>query len=245
MTSSASDYGHINTRSVVNDANPGGIRSTSLLKQQEAEEVAAGNCDGLAKSVSFTQGRVKCGFGGQNGSHDWSNGANSSETQPHSPPPQPAATKVDESGGSFSQQSSDSFLYGGTVRTGVEMGSFKSGLNRKSSLIASQVTVSNLMSDFSMKKGESKAQFAAEVAVVRKRIRSLARSTIDPRSRFVRIWDMITMSALLFTAFVTPFHVAVRAKLRSSYQSRVEVVHTHCYLHLPGLTPYGSARVVY
>ena len=44
--------------------------------------------------------------------------------------------------------------------------------------------------------------------MVRKRIRTMSRRTLDPRSRMVRGWDLLMVSALVFTAFVTPFEVA-------------------------------------
>jgi hypothetical protein len=46
------------------------------------------------------------------------------------------------------------------------------------------------------------------VHTVRARINSISHRTLDPRSRFIRMWDMITIFALAYTAFVTPFEVA-------------------------------------
>ena len=44
--------------------------------------------------------------------------------------------------------------------------------------------------------------------VTRKRLKQFHRSTLDPRSKFIRTWDIVVIFALLFTSFVTPFHVA-------------------------------------
>ena len=50
-------------------------------------------------------------------------------------------------------------------------------------------------------------EFKQEVAVNRARIHNLNRLTINPRSKFMRVWDVITIIALIFTTFVTPFEV--------------------------------------
>ena len=100
----------------------------------------------------------------------------------------------------------------------------QSGVSKKSRFLHSQGTVSNLMSDAAMSfKGErghiEKARYHMEVAQTRARLRSISRRTIDPRSKFVRVWDVVMISALAFTAFVTPFHVAVRSAAHPSYSS--------------------------
>lgn len=73
-----------------------------------------------------------------------------------------------------------------------------------------QNTVNSLLS-FKSQAGESLVGdievFRKEVMNNRARIRTISKSTIDPRSRFVRVWDGITICALLFTASVTPFEV--------------------------------------
>ena len=51
-------------------------------------------------------------------------------------------------------------------------------------------------------------EFKLDVKDVRKRIQAVSHSTLDPRSKFIKRWDLITLSALTYTAFVTPFEVA-------------------------------------
>jgi len=53
-----------------------------------------------------------------------------------------------------------------------------------------------------------KEQFAREVAVVRTRLRTISWRTIDTNSKFMSFWDIVVILALLFTALVTPFHLA-------------------------------------
>jgi hypothetical protein len=87
--------------------------------------------------------------------------------------------------------------------------SFKSGLRRDSSMLRSQMTVNNLLT-FVNKGGERRDRpdnFGHDVTVIRKRLKDINKRTIDPRSTFVKYWDMLTVSALGFTAFVTPFEV--------------------------------------
>ena len=91
--------------------------------------------------------------------------------------------------------------------------SFSDAARRQSCsrVVRSQHTVNNLLS-FSMKSDGPKEEaapprFIADVEATRKRLRDLNRRTIDPRSQFVRIWDGVTVIALIFTAFVTPFEV--------------------------------------
>lgn len=54
----------------------------------------------------------------------------------------------------------------------------------------------------------NKEEFRHEVQVVRTRLRNISRRTIDPRSRFVKVWDLLMVLALLMTTFITPFEVA-------------------------------------
>ena len=67
--------------------------------------------------------------------------------------------------------------------------------------------VSNLLA-FGSGPVVDKAQFRQEVVAVRHRLKTISRRTINPRSRFVRTWDLLMVSALVFTALVTPFEVA-------------------------------------
>ena len=107
-------------------------------------------------------------------------------------------------GASFSMKASDRR----TMRRGST--SFKVNLNESSHNCRSQATVKSMMAFSSIKKmsAEDKARFQEESAQIRRRLKTISRSTIDPRSRFIRMWDVVTMLALVFTAFVTPFHVA-------------------------------------
>ena len=82
-------------------------------------------------------------------------------------------------------------------------------LERKNNLILrSQYTVSNLLAFTGPGQVNDKEQFKKEVLQTRVRLRTISRRTINPRSRFLRTWDSITVLALLFTAFVTPFEVS-------------------------------------
>ena len=55
---------------------------------------------------------------------------------------------------------------------------------------------------------EGKEAFRAQVDDVRTQLRKHNRGTLDPRSRFVRLWDCVLVIALMHTTFVTPFEVA-------------------------------------
>ena len=79
--------------------------------------------------------------------------------------------------------------------------SFNSGINYQSRMIRSQHTVSNLLA-FSGVGGvgaiEDKEAFKEEVLRVRKRLVTISRRTLDPSSRFVKMWDLCTLCALVF-----------------------------------------------
>lgn len=95
-------------------------------------------------------------------------------------------------------------------RVSVEDSSFMVNgmLRKRSSMLTSQHTVNNLLTFIGGDSGAKRDQdFSHDVERTRKRLRDISRRTIDPRSRFVRIWDAITVLALAFTAFVTPFEV--------------------------------------
>ena len=66
---------------------------------------------------------------------------------------------------------------------------------------------SNLLS-FSQSNKVDKKKFLEEVTAVRNRLRNISRRTINPRSRFVRMWDLVMVAALISTTFITPFEVA-------------------------------------
>lgn len=91
----------------------------------------------------------------------------------------------------------------------IAQSSFNNGLRRDSSMLRSQMTVNNLLT-FVSKGGERRDRpdgFAHDVESIRKRLKDINKRTIDPRSTFVKYWDILTVSALAFTAFVTPFEV--------------------------------------
>ena len=119
------------------------------------------------------------------------------------PPRQPSPTR--------GLHRSNTMPYGrGEDPAGAEAGpsSFTSGVNRKSAMLRSQHTVSNLLTFGFPTSQAERDDFKRDVVAVRNRIATFSRRTIDPRSRFVKAWDLITICALLFTAFVTPFEVA-------------------------------------
>ena len=45
-------------------------------------------------------------------------------------------------------------------------------------------------------------------ANVREKLAKMERSTINPQSDFLKMWDMVIIAALIFTAVVTPFEVS-------------------------------------
>ena len=52
------------------------------------------------------------------------------------------------------------------------------------------------------------AQLFHDVRNMRKRIHSINRTTLNPRSKNIARWDLVTIGALFFTALVTPVEVA-------------------------------------
>ena len=94
-----------------------------------------------------------------------------------------------------------------TSFTSAASSSFQAGANQKSRIVRSQHTVANLLSHGLTTKSE-KESFKLDVETVRARISTISHRTLDPRSRFIRSWDIITIIALAYTAFVTPFEVA-------------------------------------
>ena len=80
---------------------------------------------------------------------------------------------------------------------------FGAELSYKARMLTSAQTIQGLLA-FSVAPSqnnvEDRAAFAKEVAQTRRRIRSISRRTLSPRSRFVRSWDAVTMVAMAFTA---------------------------------------------
>ena len=91
-------------------------------------------------------------------------------------------------------------------------------ISQKSAMLRSQYTVSNLLAIGGDRSHDPKA-WKVDVDSTRRRLRSIARRTIDPHSQFVRGWDVVIMLALLFTCFVTPFEVAFFTRADGSYDS--------------------------
>lgn len=58
---------------------------------------------------------------------------------------------------------------------------------------------------------ERQAEFKAATQQIRKQLAHMRRGTLDPHSKFLKLWDVVTMLALTFTIFVTPFEVAFLA----------------------------------
>lgn len=82
---------------------------------------------------------------------------------------------------------------------------FAAELNRNSRVLSSSATINNLLAgSFKM---HDVGVFREEVRRNRIRIRKMSRSVIHPHSRFLRLWDVATLLALVFTAFITPFEV--------------------------------------
>lgn len=44
---------------------------------------------------------------------------------------------------------------------------------------------------------------------LQKRIQRMGKGLVNPRSKFMQYWDFVTLSALLFTATVTPYEVCL------------------------------------
>lgn len=88
--------------------------------------------------------------------------------------------------------------------------SFKLEASRSSRILKSQFTVNNLMSMEAPvgKEMDTPEDFGNGVEATRKRLHDISRRTVNPRSPFVRMWDSVTVIALLYVAFVTPFEVA-------------------------------------
>ena len=84
-------------------------------------------------------------------------------------------------------------------------------VREKSRMFKSQATVNNLMTlSFTGSVATVNApqvDFSGAVKATRKRLNEISRRTINPRSRAIRVWDTLTVLALLYTAFVTPFEV--------------------------------------
>jgi len=100
-----------------------------------------------------------------------------------------------------SSPDTDSFI-------GRRASSFKIERNAQSRMLQSQHTIDNLISISGIKNQGDAESFKREVAAVRQQLANLNKFTFNPRSRFMRSWDLVTVCALLFTAFVTPFEVA-------------------------------------
>ena len=103
-----------------------------------------------------------------------------------------------------------SYTRGGSAVPEVSFG----GLNSKSRVLRSQHTVSHLLrqSDTARQGIEDeladKEKFKQEVTVVKKRVYSLGRRTLNPNSKGMRMWDLIVIAALVVTAIITPFEVS-------------------------------------
>ena len=92
---------------------------------------------------------------------------------------------------------------------------FGAELNRDSRTLTSAQTVNGLLAFSSGLMGRD---FKKEVANNRRRIRSISGRTLSPHSRLVRIWDLLVVLALVFTAFVTPFEVALFSHNADGYE---------------------------
>ena len=92
---------------------------------------------------------------------------------------------------------------------------FQVDCNEASRALRSQKTVKNLMS--LNKSGHiqapaettetEKEAFKRAHDKVKRQIERMGRTTISPQSKFLKYWDVVTLFALLWTAFITPFEV--------------------------------------
>ena len=53
------------------------------------------------------------------------------------------------------------------------------------------------------------ASFAEQTDAFRKQLRKMTRMSLDPHSKYLGRWDMLTTCALIFTGSVTPFEVCI------------------------------------
>ena len=99
--------------------------------------------------------------------------------------------------------------FGSTSTFGVARGD-------RSRQLASQKTVNNLISfsqagpldlEFADKEA-ARAEYLRAHAKVKSQIHRMGRTTISPQSKFLGRWDVATATAMLWTAFVTPFQIA-------------------------------------
>jgi hypothetical protein len=127
-------------------------------------------------------------------------------------PPSPARMQITSLFGT-PQHESESFVKRRQSAT------FAAELNRNSRVLSSSATINNLLgASFKLTDAEA---FKEEVRKNRVRIRKMSRSIIHPHSRFLRIWDVVTMLALVFTAFITPFEVGFFDSSIDPYQGPV------------------------
>ena len=85
---------------------------------------------------------------------------------------------------------------------------------------------------------KDKESFKHEVNIVRRRVKTISRWTINPHAKFMQVWDAVTMGALLFTASVTPFEVAFfEADIHNGafnfFFNRCESPPISTYVHIP------------
>ena len=64
-------------------------------------------------------------------------------------------------------------------------------------------------------KEEERAEYQRAHAAVKRQIKNLGKSTISPQSKFLGRWDLVTATAMLWTAFVTPFQIGFLEPIES------------------------------
>lgn len=64
-------------------------------------------------------------------------------------------------------------------------------------------------------KEEERAEYKRAYANVKRQIHKLGRTTISPQSKFLGRWDFATATAMLWTAFVTPFQIGFLEPIES------------------------------
>ena len=56
---------------------------------------------------------------------------------------------------------------------------------------------------------EQRLKFQRQAAVIRGQLKSMERCVVSPQGKFIQRWDKVTATALIFTAFVTPWEVGL------------------------------------
>lgn len=58
-------------------------------------------------------------------------------------------------------------------------------------------------------RARDRATFAAQASTIRRQLRRMERCVVLPQGKFMKQWDKVTLFALIFTAFATPWEVGL------------------------------------